>query len=65
MRPVATKATWYPEATDGLTEFFGVKEVEQLDATDALKTGDIQALKTEAKTAAKARGILFKTILHR
>lgn len=33
--PVATSATWYPEATEGLTAFLGVKEVvEQLDAAD-------------------------------
>lgn len=34
MSPVAISATWYPEATEGLTPFPGVKEVEQVDAAD-------------------------------
>lgn len=29
MRPVATRAAWYPEATEGLIEFVGVRVVEQ------------------------------------
>lgn len=42
--PVATSATWYPEATEGLTLFFGVKEVVgQLDAADA----DIEKMKAQ------------------
>lgn len=46
--PVAISATWYPEATEGLTPFFGVKEVvEQLAAADV----DIEKMK--AQRAAK------------
>ena len=42
--PVAISATWYPEATEGLTPFFGVKEaVEQLDAADV----DIEKMKAQ------------------
>ena len=31
MRPVATSAAVYPDATEGLIEFVGVKVVEQLE----------------------------------
>ena len=32
VRPVTTKAIWYPDATVGLIEFVGVRVVEQEDA---------------------------------
>ena len=38
MRPVATSAAVYPDATENLIEFVGVKLVEQLD-DDWPKTG--------------------------
>ena len=31
MRPVATSAAVYPDATEGLIDFVGVKDVEQLE----------------------------------
>ena len=48
MSPVATSAAWYPDAMEGLIEFVGVNEVEQLDE-DCPKTG---ASKEESSTAA-------------
>lgn len=52
---MATRANWYPEATDGLMDFVGVKEVEQPDGVDTLKTGDSKVARIKAKTTLKAR----------
>ena len=46
-RPVATSATSYPEATDGLMELVGVREVEQVDAAKTPETESNQISKNE------------------
>ena len=47
MRPVATSAAVYPDATEGLIEFVGVKVVEQLE-DDCPKTCIIKVLSSIA-----------------
>lgn len=47
MRPVATSAAEYPDATEGLMEFVGVKVVEQLE-DDCPKTCMMKELSSNA-----------------
>ena len=44
MRPVATRAIWYPEATLGFMELVGVNVLEQLDGGDVPYAGATREL---------------------
>lgn len=50
MRPVATRAIWYPDAILGVTRFVGVRVrvAEQLDDDDAPYIGTTRELKRRA-----------------
>ena len=57
VKPVATRAAWYPEAMEGFIEFVGVRVIEQLE-DDWPKTG---TMKKPSKAAKEIDDILKKS----
>lgn len=58
--PVAISATWYPEATEGLTPFFGVREVEQLYAANV----DVEKRKAQ-RAVNDTTWVIENIVIHR